>query len=615
MNLSSFRTRILEEFRQRMFVYLGLCGLGFLLLFIQLVNLMLFQGSDYQQKSRMNMEDYIPIPASRGEVYDRTFDGGAGHGKILMSSRPAFNVSTVPAKFENAQQKDVVLKRIATLLQIPFEDLEADLKTKNPWQRYTIKEDVPFDSIVVIASHEELFPNITYEDAPVRVYNFGPMFSHVAGYIGSINQDEYKSLKDTGYKYYQKIGKAGLEKQYDLDLRGTDGFIRRIVDVKRRIEGEEIGKEPVQGKNYVLTIDYDVQRAIYEAMGDQVGSAIAIKPATGEVIALVSKPDYDPNMLIAKNNGKIMEELLNDPKHPFLTRPIQSKYPPASTFKLVTSVAGLEDEKWQATNSYTCYGKYVLQGYVDKDFYCYDVHGTLDLFHAIGKSCSAYFYNMGYKIGPTVILKYAKDFGYNEKTGIDLPGEIAGFIPSKSWKQKTFGQSWFDGDTINLSIGQGFTSVTPIEVSGLVCALVNNGTVYKPHIVKEIRTPDNSKVVTEVKKEKLREIPLSENTLNAVKYGMRLSVLEGTNQRLKPLKIPLAGKTGTAQTRSRRKDDESQHAWFAGFGPYDGDVNQAVVVVVMIEYGVAGAATAVPVAERAFQKMISLGYFDDTKQK
>jgi penicillin-binding protein 2 len=251
---------------------------------------------------------------------------------------------------------------------------------------------------------------------------------------------------------------------------------------------------------------------------------------------------------------------------------------------------------------------------VDKDFYCYGTHGGNDLYRAIAKSCSAYFYNMGYKIGPTSILKYAELFGYSAKSEIDLPGEVAGFIPSKKWKQKKFEQPWFDGDTINLSIGQGFITVTPIEIAGLLQAIVNNGTVYRPHVVKEVWSPDCTKKLLEVKRRKLREIPISAETLNTVKTGMRLSVLEGTSQRLKGLKCPVAGKTGTAQTHSTRKDNSSQHAWFAGFAPFDGDPKNAVVVVVMIEYGVTGAATAVPVAEQAFQKMFSQGYFDD-KQK
>ena len=613
-SLTSLRVRMFEAFRKRMYVYIAASAIIFFIFFMQLINMMIFQGQDYQQKSRSNMEDYIPIPASRGEMYDRNFSPDGLGNKLLVTNRPSFNVTFVPAKFQDKAEMETTLRRVCTLLKINYDELDNELKGRNPWQRVTIKEDVPFDTVVMIASMEHLFPNINYEDAPVRLYNFGPMFSHVIGYIGSISQNEYKSMKDTGYKYYQKVGKTGLEKQYDDMLRGVDGNVRRIVDVRNRTEGEEIGQEPVAGNNFILSIDYEVQRAIYEAMGDQIGSAVVVKPSTGEIIALISKPDFDPNMVISKNNSVLINKLQQDPERPFLTRPIMSKYPPASTFKLITAVAALEEEKWKPSNSYYCSGKYVLQGYIDKDFYCYGTHGGVDLYRAISKSCSAYFYNLGYKIGPTSILKYAESFGYNQKTEVDLPGEIAGFIPSKKWKQKTYGQTWYDGDTVNLAIGQGFMSVTPIEVTGLISALVNNGVVYKPHLVKEIRSPDNQKIVSVPNKEKLREIPLGFETLNAVRTGMRMSVTEGTSGRLGYLKVPVAGKTGTAQTRSKRKDDASQHAWFAGYAPFGGDPEQAVAVVVMIEYGVAGAATAVPVAEQAFQKMISLGYFD-AKQK
>ena len=611
MSLTSLRTKMMEAFRTRMLIFMCLCGFIFLVFFIQIVNLTLLQGSDYEAKARMNMEDYIPITAARGEIFDRTF-APDGKNKLLVSNRPSFNISVVPAKFKNDNERSIVLHRLGKLLSITYDDIEKELKDKNPWQRYIIKEDVTFDTIVWIASYPELFPNVLYEDSPVRVYNFGPIFSHTIGYIGSIDQKEYDKLKFNGYKYYQKIGKSGIEKQYDEDLRGTDGFIRRIVDVKSRTGGEEIGKESMPGNNLVLNIDYEVQRTIYEALGDQTGTAIVMKAGTGEVIALVSKPDYDPNEVISKTNSVVISDLQNDIKKPFLLRAIQSKYPPASTFKLVTSIAGLEEEKWTPNNTYYCSGKFTLKGYIDKDFYCYDSHGTLDLYRAIAKSCSAYFYNMGYKIGPTVIMKYAEQFGYASTTGIDLPGEISGFVPSKKYKLKTFGQPWFDGDTINLAIGQGFTSVTPIEVAGLVSAIVTNGVMHRPHVVGKILSPGDNAVIKVIKPEVIREVPLSSSTLDTVRSGMRLSVLEGTNMRLRGLKVPIAGKTGTAQTRSKRKDDDSQHAWFAGYAPYGGDPESAIVVVVMIEYGVAGAATATPVAEQAFQKMIMQGYFNES---
>jgi penicillin-binding protein 2 len=261
-----------------------------------------------------------------------------------------------------------------------------------------------------------------------------------------------------------------------------------------------------------------------------------------------------------------------------------------------------------------CQGYFVLKGLTDTIIYDYAVLGSLNLYEAIGKSASVYFYTMGYKIGPTIIMDYANYFGYSEKTEVDIPGEIAGFVPSKNWKRKVFGQGWFDGDTINLSIGQGFLNVTPIEVASFVSGIVNNGLIFRPHVVKEIRSQDNKDILKTVEPVKLREVPLSSSTLDVVRTGMRKSVDGGTSGKLASLKIQVSGKTGTAQTHSDRKDKATQHAWFVGFGPSNAPPADTVVVAVLIEYGVAGSATAVPVAQQVFTKMIDLGYFNDQKK-
>jgi penicillin-binding protein 2 len=429
------------------------------------------------------------------------------------------------------------------------------------------------------------------------------------GYIGTISKSEYKNLKSEGYKYYQKIGKFGIEKQYDKELRGTDGFIRRIVDVRNRTENEEVGQRPIAGDNLVLTIDAEVQNAASEAMGDLRGAVVAIKASTGEVLALLSKPDYDPNLVISKNNQKIIAAINADKNKPFLNRAIQSAYPPASTFKLINAIAALETDRAKPNLRFYCSGKFTLKGYADKDFYCYGKHYSVDMHRAIPDSCNVYFYQLGYKIGPSAMLRYADYFGYNNKTEIDLPGEVTGFVPSKKWKMKTYNQPWFDGDTINLSIGQGFTTVTPIETCNLVCALVNNGVINKPYLLKELRSADNSTIKSVKKPEVLREIPLSAETLATVKLGMRNSAVNGTSARLNWLKVQAAGKTGTVQTRSERKDLGSQHAWFIGYAPYDGDQEKAIAVTVFVEYVIAGATSAVPVAEKIFSKLEQLGYF------
>jgi len=603
------RARMLEAFRTRMYFFMGIAVLVFSLLLIQLINLQLVHGKEYRIKSRLNMENCIPISASRGEVYDRNF-GQGGTNAVIVSNRPSFNITTVRSKFNDRAHFEKVITSLSSILGIEKKQVLMEIRSRRPWERVVIKEDVSFDTVVKIASHQDRFPNIEWEDAPVRVYNYGSMFAHVVGYIGSISRDEYDRLKGRGYKHYQKIGKSGIEKRYDSLLRGEDGFVRRIVDVKNRTEGEEIGLKPKSGSNIVMTLDYGVQEAAFSAMGDLKGTVVVLKPATGEIIAMVSKPDYDPNLIISKNNTETIRRLSGNKNRPFLNRAIQSKYPPASTFKLVTAIAALETEKSYPSKHYFCPGKYTLKGYRDRDFYCYEAHGSLDLYHAIAKSCSVYFYQLGYKTGPTIILKYADYFGLNSKTGIDVPGEVPGFVPSKRWKLRTFGQQWYDGDTLNLSIGQGFLNVTPIGMANFICGIVNNGIVYRPYLIKEVRSADNSRIERTADKEKIREIPLSPLTLNAVKKGMRLSVTSGTSMRLGYLKVPVAGKTGTAQTRSRRNEDASQHAWFVGYAPYAGPSEKSVAVVVMVEYGIAGAVSAVPIAERVFARMYNSGYFN-----
>ncbi|PKL18955.1 MAG: penicillin-binding protein 2 [Spirochaetae bacterium HGW-Spirochaetae-5] len=608
MSQTSLKARMLEAFRKRMLMFIIGVSSVFAILALQLINLQIVQGNEYSLRATRNMENNIPIPAPRGEIYDRHFQKGVS-GTVIVSNRPSFNLTTIPESFKSDDELLGVLTRLSAVIEINPVELLAEIKKSNAWERFLLKDDVPFDVVEKIASHRNVFQNIHWEDAPIRVYNYGELFAHSIGYTGSLNKEEYNSLKNQGYKYYQNIGKAGVEKQYDRHLRGEDGFIRRIVDVNNRTEDEEVGQTPFGGNNIVLTIDYDIQQTAFDALGDNYGTVVVIKPSTGEVIAMVSKPGYDPNAIISKDNSKTIRDLNADPKKPFLNRSIQSRYPPASTFKLVTAIAALETEKTHADKSHYCSGKYTLQGYVDHDFYCFKPHGTLDLYWAIGKSCSVYFYNLGMSVGPSNMMKYADYLGLSEITGIDIPGEISGFVPSQRWKLKTFGQPWFDGDTINMSIGQGFLAATPIGLANMLCGIVNNGIVYKPYLVKQIYSPDNRTVISETKREKLREVPLSPTTLEIVKQGMRDTVIGGSGQSMNRYKVAIGGKTGTAQTRSNRKDNISQHAWFVGFAPYGEQTDDSIVVTVFIEYGQWGAVAAVPVADKIFGKLIQQGYF------
>ena len=324
MVMTSLKIKLLEVFRMRMYFFVGGVALVFFVLLVQLINLQLLRGKEYKIKSKMNMENYIPIPAPRGEIYDRNFIPGSKN-VVIVSNRPSFNVTTIPANYKKKGDLQKTLRLLSRFSSISFDDVMADINESNPWERIIIKEDIDFDTIIKLASHEDKFPNITWEDATVRVYNFKNMFSHIIGYTGSISRKEYKRLKKFGYKHYQKIGKAGLENEYDTILRGVDGYVRRIVDVRSRIEGEEIGLQPVSGSNLVLSVDFEIQKAAYDAMADKNGAVIVIKPSTGEIISLVSKPDFDPNLIISKDNIKVIESLQNNSDRPFLNRAIQSR--------------------------------------------------------------------------------------------------------------------------------------------------------------------------------------------------------------------------------------------------------------------------------------------------
>jgi len=605
---STVKAKMLEVFRYRMFFYFALVSIVFVILILQLINLQIVQGKEYSLKSKLNMESNIPILAPRGEIFDRNFKVGQKNN-VIVTNRPAFNLTTVPAKFKTKKQFRATIENLAKILNIDVKKIADNIKIRNPWERIVLVEDCDFTAIVKVASNNYLLPNIEWEDAPVRVYSQGAMFSHVVGYIGTINKKEYKKLCKKGYKSYQKIGKTGIEKEYDSYLRGKDGYLRRIVDVRNRTEGEEIGEKPVAGNNLVLTLDSQLQKKVFEVTKNMRGAVVVLKPSSGGILAMVSRPDFNPNLIISKNNFSVLKDLYANKDRPFLNRVIQSIYPPASTFKLVTTIAALENEVITPGQTYNCPGKFILHGYRDKTFYCYETHGRLNLDWAIAKSCSVYFYQLGYKVGPTKILRYAGYFGLNKKSGIDLPGERQGFLPSKKWKMKRFGQPWFDGDTINLAIGQGFTSVTMLEMADLVAGIVNKGIIYRPHVLKRIIGQENKKVVKIFKREKIAEIPLSPITLQHVTLGMRLSVMHGTSIALNGLKVPACGKTGTAQTVSRRNVKGSHHAWFVGFAPYGGNPENSLVIVVFVERGGYGQYSAAPIAKLVFEEAYKLGYF------
>lgn len=604
MSRSLFEYRLEKRFHQRIYIFTGLIFSVALVLCFQLGNLQLVQGFDNMVLARkfVNRQEFTVAP--RGLMYDRNYAPGA---TPLVDNIRFIDYVIYPTRFPDRDTAVAYVRRFSGVMGRPFEEFADDLTEENWSQlrrrngaitlmtRMTRREQERLAEFHISDSYGEFVPN------HLRYYSMGPAMAHVSGYIGLPSRRDL----DRGLaRSYQTLGKAGLEAQYDQDLRGRDGVrIRhRIINQEEQVTHTE------QGDSLVLTIDRDVQTAAYQALvnSGRRGTAIAIRAATGEILALVSNPTFDPNILSSGTAHQREEHLAQISRHDgFLNLAIQGKSPPASTFKPLVALAALERAPQRDINmhtSFTCHGSYVLQstrpGVPDARYACWNAgHGTNDMIGAIAQSCNVYFYNLGYHIGSRPIIYFARAFGLERPTGIDLPGEIHGLVPDERWKQLNWASKWYDGDTLNLAIGQGFLQTTPMEIAFLFSALANRGKLIQPHLVREVRDPEGH-VVRRIAPA-IDQVAVSQSNLAVVQRGMRAVVTRGTTRRLAAIPVPIAGKTGTAQTRSNRQS--RNHAWFAGFAPFGAAPEDIVVVVVWIEYGQGGAAAAAPVAGEIFQ--------------
>ncbi len=558
---------------------LGSVSLGLFIVYCcYLFSLQVVRGGEYRSKASNIARQSSQIPAQRGEIYARDF------GQPLVLNTDSFAISVIPANLP-AQRREEVFSKLANLLQIKSEEIKRKVVPAyyHLYQAIEIRASVPYAIVTKLAERLDEFPGVTWQSKPVRNYVETGSLTHVVGYVGDITRDELKILYNKGYQSSDIIGKAGIEKQYDLNLRGTDGREYRMVDVKgKSITSEKtVIDPPTMGANLVLTIDERMQKIAESALGQRMGSVVILKPTTGEVLAMVSYPWYDPNQFSGPSAGDEYARLLQDTKNPLMDRAIQSSYPPASTFKTVLTTGVIEEKAFPIDKKVLCLGEI---SYGDRVFKCHikkPGHGWMDLAGGLMQSCDIYFWTVGRDyLGVERIVEYAKEFGYGKLAGIDIPGEIEGFVPTPQWKDRRFHEKWLGGDTMNLSIGQGYLLVTPLQVADMMAMVVNDGVVYRPHLLKELRDPGSGAILRRVDPEIIMKSRVSHETFAQVRADLRLVVTDGTVKfPISTKAVTVAGKTGTAEVGLL----DRWHSWFVSYGPWDAAPEEAIVVVVMVE--------------------------------
>jgi len=548
----------------------------FFLYGVRLFSMQILSGDLHRAQAQDISRRTETVRAQRGEIFDRSFT------RPLAMNVDTFSVSIIPAEVPRGQLPELI-ETLAEIMGMTPEEIEARIPPRyhRLFHPMEIAASVPFRVIAALAERRVSLPGVTWSNRSVRSYasDMGSL-AHVIGYVGEITRDELTHLFNYGYQQGDIIGRTGIERQYDELLRGRHGLETRVVDARGlRIAGQGSRIPPETGKNLVLTIDRRIQTLTEEALGSRVGSIVVLRPGTGEVLAMVSYPWFDPNIFIQGDRAAYMA-LLAHPHRPLLNRAIQSAYLPASTFKIVLSAAIYSQNVFPPDRHVACPGSIRFGG---RTWHCWRRagHGRVDLTGGLAQSCNIYYWVVGRDfLGVDNIVHYSREMGLGAVSGIDLPGEVAGFIPTPQWKQRRFHENWFDGDTMNMAIGQGWTLVTPLQMANLVAMVVNGGRIYRPHLLKEVRHPITGEVMERTAPTVLHEADIAPSVFASVRSDLRATITEGTATVLNRIRVPVAGKTGTAEVGLQ----DRWHSWFVAFGPYGSyDIEEQLVVSAIVE--------------------------------
>lgn len=573
-----------------------------IILFMRLFDLQILRGEEMRRLSEQNRVRAKKIIAPRGIIFDR-------NGKIMADTRPSYNLYLIQEDITDFNQ---TVDGLAKLLEIDREEIVERIREARdfpPSFPVKIRDDMSMDQVAKVEANRIYMPGVTIQIEPKRNYPFGTMAAHMLGYVSEIGPKELKDKKRyKGYASGDTIGKFGLERAYEKYLRGVDGENRVEVDATGREVRVLDTKEPISGNSLYLNVDMDLQAAVEKGLEDKKGGCVVTDPKTGGVLVLVSKPAFDPNQLSSGVNREYWKEIATDKLHPLQNRAIQGRFPPGSTFKIVLALRGLEKGLVNERSSFGCGGGFFFGNRV---FKCWKKggHGGVAVHKAIVESCDVYFYNLGLKIGVDGIHQAAAEIGLTKATDIDLPGEKVGLVPSTAWKQKTYHDKWYEGETVSVAIGQGAVWLTPIQLMQLAAFVANGGVTFKPQIVNRIVSP-KGQVIKTFDPVLKTNVKISKQTMTIVREAMKGVVNEpsGTAHGSMLPNVLMSGKTGTAQSVGEGKGGSGDHAWFIAFAPSD---DARLAMAVLLEHGGHGASAAAPIA-----KLVAETYMKDkTEQK
>lgn len=588
----------------------NLMMLAFAIILARLWYLQIYKGDEFYRYSMENRLRKEILLAPRGMIYSR-------NNELLVHNTPRFDVVIVPQYLSSREQ---VLKKLAQILEMDAPEIDKILKRNARQPRYqpvTIKKNISRKEVAVIETENSKMPGVSVMTFISREYQDREVGGHLFGYISEISQTQLPKLRERDnydYKLGDFIGQAGLEEERDLELRGEDGYEFIEVDAlgrRKRYQGENKlfegieGKPPVPGDNMRLTIDRDMQLTAYKALEGKVGSVVAVDVKTGEILAMVSHPSFDPGQFSRGISSSYWSSLTGDERNPLRDRSVQEHYAPGSTFKAITAIAALEEGIIDEDTEVNCPGYFHLGR---RRFHCWKKHGhgKVNVIKSLRESCDVFYYKIATQLDIDVLAKYAKAFGFGNKTGIALPREIPGLIPTKEWKKKLRGTEWQKGETLSCVIGQSFVLSTPLQLAMGYAAIANGGTVYRPTLVKEVFS-NSGQVLRAPEPQTISEIKLKPKTLELIHKGLYEVVNEpkGTGWWQRGQGLGMSGKSGTSQVISMSaeklfmKCDEKEyrfrhHAVFAAYAPYD---DPQVAVGVVVEHGCSGSGAAGPVAK------------------